>query len=71
MHKKPSPIEQELMRRKPAEDEPGWDWRTQGNRKRGVTLKDGSRRVVGPSEYDRLRAAGKLNPSDAHDRRRP
>lgn len=44
-----------------SEDDPNFNWRTDGNGKRGVILKDGSRKVVTGAEFDRLRRAGKLS----------
>lgn len=43
------------------EDQAGFNWRTQGNGKRGVTLKDGSTKVVSGDEYDQLRERGEID----------
>lgn len=48
-------------RREPAEDSPDFNWRKHGNGKRGVILKDGSRRVVDAATFDRLKREGKLS----------
>lgn len=48
--------------REPAEDDPNFDWRRHGNRRRGVILKDGSRLVVDGPTFDRLKRQGKLSP---------
>ena len=48
-------------KKKITENDPEWNWRTMGNKKRGVILKNGQKKVVGPEEYDRLKAAGQLS----------
>lgn len=45
----------------PAEGSPNFNWRREGNRKRGVILKDGSKRVVDGPTFDRLRRDGRLS----------
>jgi hypothetical protein len=39
------------------EDEPTWVWSRCGNRRRGLTTRDGRRLVVGPSAFRALDAA--------------
>lgn len=39
------------------EDMPCWTWSTMGNHDRGVTLRNGTRVVVGPCAYARARHA--------------
>jgi len=45
-----------------SEDDPRLNWRTMGNGKRGVILKGGKRVVVTAAQFDRLKAAGKIDP---------
>lgn len=45
----------------PAEGSPNFNWRREGNRKRAVILKDGSKRVVDGQTFDRLRRDGRLS----------
>lgn len=47
-----------------SEEDPRFNWRTMGNRKRGVTLGDGSKRVVTGGQFDRLQAQGRLSASN-------
>jgi hypothetical protein len=42
------------------EDEPCWDWANMGNRKRGVVTLWGNFKVVGPCQFNRLWAQGKI-----------
>lgn len=43
------------------DDQPCWIWSKMGDHKRGVILSDGTRRVVGPCAFARLRDAGRLS----------
>lgn len=44
-----------------AEDDPCWNWRTIGNRLRGVVTVDGRRRVVGGQQFDALDRARRID----------
>lgn len=39
------------------EDAPCWNWRTMGNKQRGIVTKDGRRLVVNARSFDTLRGA--------------
>lgn len=54
----------DLAHRKIEEDDPRFNWRTMGNRRRGVKLKNGQTKVVSPDQFDRLKAQGKLSASN-------